>query len=108
RFGRRLGVELGMGCTHVDSARINLDGFLALDTVVVGTISIDEVTADIFSIEPRLTYGFSDRLFVDVGIPYLFRTSNFRSGGAGGSASALIEDTVRDSGIGDRNVGASF
>ncbi len=108
RFGSRLGFEVGMGYTHFDSARINLDGFLALDTIFLGTISIDEVTADIFSIEPRLTYGVSDRLFMDVGIPYLFRTSNFRSGGAGGSASALIEDTVRDSGIGDLNVGASF
>lgn len=108
RFGSRLGFEIGASYTHFDSARINLDGFLALDTIFLGTISIDEVTADIFSIEPRLTYGVSDRFFVDVSVPYLHRTSNFRSGGAGGSASALIEETVRDSGIGDLNVGASF
>lgn len=108
RFGSRLGFELGLGYTHFDSARINLDGFLALDTIFLGTISIDEVTADIFSIEPRLTYGLSDRFFIDVGVPYLQRTSNFRSGGAGGSASALIEETVRDGGIGDVSAGASF
>ncbi len=41
-------------------------------------------------------------------VPYLYRISNFRSGGAGGNASGLIETTVRDQGLGDITAGASY
>ena len=33
-----------------------------------------------------LRYGINDRFFIDASIPFLYRTSNFRSGGAGGAA----------------------
>lgn len=108
RFGDRLGLELGLNYTHFDSARINLNGFLALDAIFLGTISIDQVTADILSFDPTLRFGASDRLFFDASMPYLYRTSNFRSGGAGGNASGLVEKRVSDDGFGDLNLGASF
>lgn len=108
RFGSSASLELGFGYTHFDNARINLDGFLALDAIFLGTISIDEVTADIFTVDPTLRVGIGENLFVDGGIPYFYRTSNFRSGGAGGSASAEIEETVHDSGFGDASFGASY
>lgn len=108
RFGDRLGFDLGLGYSHFDNARISLNGFLALDAIFLGTISIDQIKSDIFSFDPTIRYGITDRLFVDANMPFLYRTSNFRSGGAGGSASALIEKTVRDEGIGDLSIGASY
>lgn len=108
RFGQRLGFDLGLGYTHFDSARISLNGFLALDAIFLGTISLDQVKSEIFTVDPTIRYGITDRLFVDVNLPFLYRTSNFRSGGAGGSASALVEETVRDQGIGDFSIGASY
>ena len=108
RFGDRLGFDLGLGYTHFDNARISLNGFLALDAIFLGTISIDQIKSDIFTFDPTIRYGITDRLFVDANLPYLYRTSNFRSGGAGGSASALIESTVRDQGLGDFSIGASY
>jgi hypothetical protein len=108
RFGDRLGFDLGLSYSHFDTARISLNGFLALDAIFLGTISIDQVKSDIFTFDPTIRYGISDRLFVDANLPVLYRTSNFRSGGAGGSASALIERTVHDEGIGDLNFGASY
>ncbi len=107
-FGRRLSFELGASYTHFDNARINLDGFLALDAIFLGTISIDRINADIFTLEPSVDIGLSDRLFVDVSLPLLSRTSNFQSGGAGGSAAGLVERTVRGTGIGDASVGVSY
>lgn len=107
-FGRRLGIELGMSYTHFDNARINLDGFLALDAIFLGTISIDQINADIFTLEPSIDLGLSDRLFVDASLPLLSRISNFQSGGAGGSAAGLVERTVRGTGIGDASVGLSY
>jgi hypothetical protein len=107
-FGRRLGAELGMSYTHFDNARINLDGFLALDAIFLGTISIDRINADIFTLEPSIDLGLTDRLFVDASLPLLSRISNFQSGGAGGSAAGLAEKTIRGAGIGDASIGLSY
>ena len=108
RFGDRIGIELGASYSHFDNARLNLSGFLALDAIFLGRISIDQVTADIFSFDPVLRLGLSNRLFLDANLSYLYRTSNFQSGGAGADASGLIEKRVKDHGIGDLNIGASY
>lgn len=108
RFGERLGFDLGFGYTHFDNARINLDGFLALDAIFLGTINIDRVKADIFTIDPVVRFGVNDDLFLNANIPYFFRVSNFQSGGAGGSASGLVEKTIRKNGFGDASIGASY
>lgn len=108
RFGDRFGIDLGFGYTHFDNARINLDGFLALDAIFLGTINIDRVKADIFTIDPVLRFGLNDDLFFNADIPYFFRVSNFQSGGAGGSASGLVEKTVRQNGFGDASIGANY
>lgn len=108
RFGDRFGFDLGLGYSHFDNARISLNGFLALDAIFLGTISIDQIKSDVFTVDPTIRYGITDRLFVDANLPFLYRTSNFRSGGAGGSASALVEKTVHDQGIGDLSIGASY
>ena len=104
----RFGAEMSFGYSHFGDARINLDGFLALDAIFLGTISIDEVDADIFTSDLTLRYGVSDKFFVDASIPFLYRTSNFRSGGAGGAANAPVETRVSDQGLGDISIGASY
>lgn len=104
----RFGAELALGYSRFGDARINLDGFLALDAIFLGTISIDEVDADIFTSEATLRYGATDSLFFDVSVPYLYRTSTFRSGGAGGAANRPIETTRSNGGLGDVSVGGSY
>ncbi|WFL75953.1 hypothetical protein P7228_08000 [Altererythrobacter arenosus] len=104
----RFGAELAVGYSHFGDARINLDGFLALDAIFLGTISIDEVDADILTTEATLRYGLTDDLFFDVSAPFLYRTSTFRSGGAGGAANQPVEVTKNHGGIGDMSIGASY
>lgn len=104
----RFGAELSFGYSHFGDARINLDGFLALDAIFLGTISIDEVDADIFTADLTMRYGVSDRFFIDASLPFLYRTSNFRSGGAGGAANQPVETRVSDQGVGDVSFGASY
>jgi hypothetical protein len=104
----RLGAEFSFGYSHFGDARINLDGFLALDAIFLGTISIDEVDADIFTTDTTLRYGLSDELFIDASVPFLYRMSSFTSGGAGGAANQPIETTVRDGGLGDVSAGLSY
>lgn len=107
-FGDRLSLELGLTYTHFDNAALNLSGFLALDSIFLGRISLDQIVSDVFVADATLRYGVTDRLQLDVNVPYLYRHSNFSSGGAGGDASGLEEVSLNEHGIGDINFGVSY
>jgi len=107
-FSRRFTLEAGLTYSHFDDARLNLSGFLALDSIFLGLINLEESTADIATVDFSARYRLTDRLQVDAAIPYLFRYSNYQSGGAGSSAAGLQEASRTDHGIGDVSVGASY
>jgi hypothetical protein len=107
-FGNRFTIEPAITYSHFDDARINLSGFLALDSIFLGTISLDDVSADIFNADLTARYSFSNRLQVDVNVPYLYRRSSFSSGGAGGNSKGVSETSRSDHGLGDISIGASY
>jgi hypothetical protein len=107
-FGQRLSLELGETYAHFDDARVNLSGFLALDAIFLGLISIDETQADVLTTDATVRLGLNDRLQVDVNVPYLVRRAYYKSGGAGGNASGLVDSTRWASGIGDVSAGVSY
>lgn len=107
-FGERLSFEAGVSYAHFDDARLNLSGFLALDSIFLGRISLDESSSDVVTFDATARYGLTDRLQFDVNIPYLYRDSQYQSGGAGGAASGLSEAGVTGSGFGDINAGVSY
>ncbi len=107
-FGERFGVELGVTYGHFDDARINLSGFLALDAIFLGLISIDQQTSDIITTDLTIRYAPNNRLQFDVDVPYLYRSSIYQSGGAGGDASGLAEQKVTADGVGDISGGISY
>jgi len=107
-FGDRFSFEAGFTYTHFDEAQLNLSGFLALDAIFLGLISLDEITSDVFLTDFTARYGITDRIQIDVNVPWLYRHSNFQSGGAGGSAATLTETDVHDSGLGDISMGVSY
>ncbi len=107
-FGTRFSLEPGLSYTHFDNARINLNGFLALDSIFLGRISIDDVSADIGTVDMTARYSFTPRFQVDANVPYLFRRSHFASGGAGGNSEGVSEATRSTSGLGDISFGASY
>jgi hypothetical protein len=107
-FGQRLSVEIGETYAHFDDARVNLSGFLALDAIFLGLISIDETQADVMTTDLTARLGVTDRLQFDVNVPYLVRRAYYKSGGAGGNASGLVAATTWDSGLGDLSAGFSY
>ena len=107
-YGNSFSIDPGVSYSHFTNAKLNLSGFLALDAIFLGLISIDQVQADVLSADVTARYGFNDRLQFDVNVPYIYRRSKFRSGGVGGNASALAERTVTTSGLGDVSFGASY
>jgi hypothetical protein len=107
-FGQRLSVEIGETYAHFDDARVNLSGFLALDAIFLGLISIDETQADVMTTDLTARLGVTDRLQLDVNVPYLVRRAYYKSGGAGGNASGLVAATTWEAGLGDLNAGFSY
>ena len=105
---QRFTFEPGFRYARFDRAAINLSGFLALDAIFLGAISVDEIEADILTMDLTGRYGVTDRLQVDVNVPLVYRRSNFQSGGAGGAASALSEADVDRFDIGDVSFGANY
>ena len=107
-FGNRVSFEVGFGYSHFDQARINLSGFLALDAIFLGRISIDDTEGDVTTLDFVARYRPTPRLQFDVGVPVMARVSTYRSGGAGSSASGLIEATRRTIGLADMSFGMSY
>lgn len=106
-FGHAFTIEPGVSYSHFSTAQLNLNGFLALDAIFLGLISIDQTNADVITSDITARYGIG-RLQADVNVPYLYRSSNFRSGGAGGNASGLVEKTITSHGLGDVSAGLSY
>lgn len=107
-YGRRFSLEPGISYSHTTSAALNLSGFLALDAIFLGRFSIDEIDSDIVTADLTARYGLTDRLQVDVNVPYLLRHSTYTSGGAGGSAEGLSQASVDKRGFGDVSAGISY
>src|SRR5262249_30285774 len=53
-------------------------------------------------------YGVTERISVDVDVPYIYRHSNFVVGGAGGAASSLSDASASSHAIGDVNFGLYY
>ncbi|WP_298307795.1 hypothetical protein [uncultured Erythrobacter sp.] len=107
-FGRRFSFETGVNYTHFDDARINLSGFLALDAIFLGRISVDEQSSDIITTDFTGRFAPTDRLQFDISVPLIYRSSVFQSGGAGGNAAGLADARVEEFGLGDISFGASY
>jgi hypothetical protein len=107
-FGDAASMELGISYSHSDQARLNLSGFLALDSIFLGRISLDESSSDVVTIEGVGRLRLTPRIQVDVSVPWLWRVTTYMSGGAGSAATGLAEKTLRTNGIGDVSAGGSY
>lgn len=107
-YGNRFTLETGFHYSRFSGASLNLSGFLALDSIFLGLINIDELNADVFTTDVTARLGVTRRLQFDVNAPYLFRRTNFQTGGAGANASGLIEKDLTTSDWGDMSFGMSW
>lgn len=110
-FQRRFTLETGFSYARTDSKQLNLSGFLAADAVFLGNISVDTVKADILTFDVLGRWGLSNRLQMDVHVPFLYRRTVYQSGGVGGDAARLSEVTVTmdpDFRAGDMDAGVYY
>lgn len=105
-FERPFTLEAGLTYSRSDRRQLTLSGFLALDAIFLGNISVDEVKADILTLDLTGRYTLSDRMQVDLNLPFLYRSTTYQSGGAGGSGTSLVEhDVTMGPKLGDASAG---
>ena len=87
---------------------MQLSGFLALDAIFLGNINLGQTKSHQVMADLDTRYGLTDRMSVDVDVPYIYRHSDFIVGGAGGAANSLSDASVNSSAIGDVNFGIYY
>lgn len=110
-FNGNFTLETGLSYTRSDRKQLALSGFLALDAIFLGDISVDEVKADILTLDVLARWGVTPRLQLDLDAPFLYRRTVYQSTGAGGSTQAISEAVVKledDMELGDMSVGMYY
>jgi hypothetical protein len=107
-FDHKLTIDQGLSYTYYDRRQLSLTGFLALDAIFLGNINLDQTKASQYQYDVDVRYGLTDRISVDFDVPYMYRSSTFVSGGAGGASATLSDTSVNSSAIGDINFGLYY
>lgn len=107
-FSDRLTIEPGISYSYSDRSNLALSGFLALDAIFLGNINVDTVESHTTTFDLNTRYGVTNRLEVELMIPYVYRSSHFETIGAGASTGGLVEETVSQGKLGDISAGLYY
>lgn len=107
-FDHKLTLDWGISDTYYDRRQLQLSGLLALDAIFLGNINLGETKSHQVMADLDVRYGLTDRMSIDVDVPYIYRHSSFVVGGAGGAASTLSDASVNSNAIGDVNFGVYY
>jgi hypothetical protein len=66
-------IEPGLDWTHISSDRVNISGYTVFNSIVIGTIRVDDVTRDIGSFSLSGRVGLPRRTQLDLRVPYQYR-----------------------------------
>jgi len=95
-FSNKWTIDASFNYTHYDRKQLVLDGFLALDAIFLGDISVDDVESDIISLDFGACYNLTDRWQLGVRVPFLSRYSTY------------TKNTAADEGVVQSDVDSSF
>lgn len=95
--------EVGMNYTHYDRKDLVLEGFLALDAIFLGDIAVDDVKADLFTLDMTGRYNVNDRWQIGATLPWVYRRTTFQRNVSGG-----VEATVDEADIGDITLTSAY
>ena len=70
-------LDLGLSYAHFSENQIFVDGFALLPVLVIGEITVEKIQRDIFIISPTGKVGLTDRIQLEVTIPYRYQRESF-------------------------------
>lgn len=98
-------IEPGLDWTHISSDRVNVSGYTVFNSIVIGTIRVDDVSRDIGSFSLSGRVGLPRRTQLDLRIPYQYRVDRETLG----VGTADLRDQITEGGhIGDVEATASW
>ena len=101
-------VEPYLQIAHLSSNRVTLTGFTIVPALTIGLINIQGVSRDIYTAALVGRYGLTNRLELEVRVPYLYRQDSITQRPlATPSTSDAVSDT-NGSGLGDIDTTARF
>lgn len=101
-------IDMGLNYARTDRRQLTLNGFLALDAIFLGNISVDNVKSDVFTLDTGLRYRPNRRWQFDLQAPLVMRTALYQSAGANNATNVISEARVSSADLGDASVGASY
>ncbi|MBP8813883.1 MAG: hypothetical protein KBE25_04795 [Laribacter sp.] len=105
----RWSVEPSLTYGYYDVRDLNLNGFLALDSIFLGNINLDHIKSETLTLDTAVRYKPSADWQFDFDIPVVMRKSRYFSGGAGYATNKISEASEQDYGrIGDVGFGVSY
>lgn len=107
--GGKFSVETGISYSRYDARQLTLNGFLALDSILLGSVNLDRIKSDNWTLDLTARYNLNNRWQFDINAPVVYRESTYQSGGADNNAQSTSEQTVtRDPTLGDINFGVAY
>ncbi|MGE0469144.1 MAG: hypothetical protein AB7P19_07085, partial [Nitrospira sp.] len=94
-------VEPYLQFAHLSSNRVTLTGFSILPAIVIGLINIQGVSRDIYTAALVGRYGLTNRLEVEVRVPYLYREDSITQRRIGQEDTTDTLSTFNGWGLGD-------
>lgn len=105
----RFKMDLGLSYGYYDRQELVLNGFLALDAIFIGNISMDDVKSHTLTLNAGFQYAYSSWLQFNAQLPVLYRETVYRSGGLGGAAAEPVQTEQRlDPALGDASFGLAY
>ena len=107
-FTRPLTLEFGLNYSHYDRKELVLDGFLALDAIFLGAVSVDDVEADIITMNIGANYNLTDRWQVGINAPFVQRWTSYTKDPQAGTPDPAVSAEVDEFEIGDIQLSTSY
>lgn len=102
-------LETGLTYSHYDTRQLFLNGFLALDSIFLGNLGVDQINSDSFTLDLTGRYNWGQRWQFNLNAPYVYRQTTFQSAGVGGNSNEISEETVTGNPrLGDVSAGLSY
>jgi len=100
--------DVGFSYARTDRRQLALNGFLALDAIFLGNISVDNIKSDVLTADVGLRYRPNTRWQYDVQMPLVQRNTVYQSAGGNNTAAQIAEASVSNFDIGDISAGLSY
>jgi hypothetical protein len=87
--------------SYSQNRNLVLNGFLAFNSIFLGSISLLRTETDVFQWNPTIYYAFNNHFELDLNAPYFFERTTYKGQGVQFSSNNESTDTVNKWGWGD-------